>query len=113
MKFVLLGVAAMLATAGVAVAQPAPPPATPPAAPEAGPMGEGGRHGMMHGGPMQGGRHAMRMMERMHSQSKAARFNFVRDDASISIKCADDEPTRACVDAAGILLDKLAAQPAR
>lgn len=115
-KFVVLGAAALLVTAGVAVAQPAGPSAPPagePPNPDAGAMREGGPPGMMHGGPMHGGRHAMRMMERMHNQSKAARFNFVRDDASISIKCADDEPTRACVDAAGVLLDKLAAQPAR
>jgi hypothetical protein len=29
----------------------------------------------------------------------------------IDIKCADDEPTKACVDAANQLLDKIATMP--
>lgn len=79
-------------------------------------MGEGGR-GMAHGmgepgmgGPGMGP-HGMRMG--MMRPPKAAIFHFARGEAEIHIKCADDEPTRACVEAAGILLEKLAAQPAR
>jgi hypothetical protein len=47
----------------------------------------------MHGQPM--------MMQR------AAMFRFRRGDAEIDIKCATDESTQACVEAAGTLIDKL------
>ena len=70
-------------------------------------MGEGGRHDQMHGG-----RHG-RMMEAMRPVSKAARFQFSRGEAEVDIRCAEDEPMRACADAAGVLIDKLAAQPTR
>ena len=43
--------------------------------------------------------------------TKAAVFHLRRGDARVDIKCADDEPTKACVDAATALMDKLAAQP--
>ena len=75
--------------------------------PDAGPIGEGGRHGQMHGG-----RHG-RMMEMMRPVSKAARFEFSRGETEVDIKCAEDEPMRACAEAAGMLLDKLATQPSR
>ncbi|GAC1336934.1 MAG: hypothetical protein NVSMB18_00980 [Acetobacteraceae bacterium] len=39
--------------------------------------------------------------------TKAAVFSFSRGDMQIMIKCADEEPTRACVDAASALIDKL------
>ena len=84
----------MVLAAGVAIAQ------TPNAdAPPQGEMGRGAMehlHGMMHG---------------MHRPppSKAARFMFRKGDAVVAIKCADDEPTKACVDAGSALLDKLAA----
>jgi hypothetical protein len=39
--------------------------------------------------------------------SKAAHFIFERGDARIDVKCADDEPTRACADTISQLLDKL------
>lgn len=99
-----------LLAGGAALAQNAPPPP----APEAGPPGE---HGPMDGA-MEGRRgpppYMMRgMMERaMHMRpSKAASFHFRKGDARVDIKCADDEPTKACVDAASALMDKLAAQP--
>ena len=38
---------------------------------------------------------------------KGARFRFSRGDNTIDVRCADDEPTRACVDATVTLLDKL------
>ena len=75
------------------------------------------------GGPPPGGPMRMREMMRMHEMmmhqrpdwgwrmppSKAAHFHFSRGDNSIDIKCADDESTQACVQAASTLLDKLAA----
>ncbi len=97
------GLAVMLA-AGVAVAQQAPAPdGAPPGGPMGGPMGG---HGEMrpHGHPWMGG-----MMRRMPPPSKAAHFRFRKGDAMVDIKCADDEPTKACVDAGSALLDKLAA----
>lgn len=39
--------------------------------------------------------------------SKAAHFIFERGDARIDVKCADDEPTKACADTITQLLDKL------
>jgi hypothetical protein len=52
------------------------------------------------------------MMEhRMHHPpppSKAAHFRFVHGNDMMDVKCADDEPMRACVDATVALMDKLA-----
>lgn len=39
--------------------------------------------------------------------TKAAHFIFERGDARIDVKCADDEPTKACADTISQLLDKL------
>ena len=44
--------------------------------------------------------------------TKAAVFHIRRGDTRIDVKCADDEPSAACVDAAVRLMDKLGA-PAR
>ena len=112
----LLAVAAATAllAGGVALAQAPTPPADAPPPMERGGMEHGGMdHGRMEG-PM-GGRHGppdrMRaMMEAMHP-SKAASFHLRKGDARVDIKCADDEPTKACIDAASALLDKLATQP--
>ncbi len=113
MGWVATGVGVVLA-AGVAVAQVpnAPPPdAPPPQAPGTrGPMAEMGgdmgpgehRHGW--GGMMRGMRHGP-------PPSKAARFMIRRGDSVVAIKCADDEPMKACVDAGSALLDKLGAMP--
>ena len=61
-------------------------------------------HGPMggHGGYMGMHRPPMMMMQ------KSAGFRFKRDGAEIDIRCAADEPTKACVDAAAVLIDKLA-----
>ena len=108
-KLLLVGAGlAVLAGAGVAVAQ-APAPEAP-----RGPPGEGpgpGMHEHMREhmrGPMggMGGPPGMQM-------TKAARFHFSRGENQVDIRCAADEPTKACVDAASVLLDKLNAQPAR
>lgn len=125
----LAAVLGLTGAAGMALAQPAPPPpATPPAAPQvqapapppppgpgprgpgmAGPEGGPGMHGpmMMEAyGPMRG-------WHRPPPPSRAASFYFQRDDAEIHIQCAEGESTRACVDAASVLLDKVGALPNR
>ena len=107
--------AGALLMAGVAMAQPAPGPnadAPPPPRPgregpgRDGPGHEGpgreGHRGEM-GGPGRGG-----WMRRMMEDGKAARFELRRGDMHIDIKCAADEPMKACVDAATQLLDRVA-----
>jgi hypothetical protein len=103
------------AAGGVALAQNAPAPSTPgavppPAAfaspPPDGPGGRGGPHrpGFWHHMPP--GEHGFM------APSRAASFRFRRGDAMVDVKCAETETTKACVDAAGAMLDKLkAAQP--
>ena len=94
--FILLGTAA-------AHAQSAPsdvPAAPPPGGPEAGMM-----HGPRDGREGYMGMHRPPMMMMMQ---KAAGFRFKRDGAEIDIRCAANEPTKACVDAAAVLIDKLA-----
>ena len=106
------GVAGVMA-AGVAVAQvppggPGAPP--PPGEMQRGEMQRGGEemHGEMHG---RGGWMHRMMEHRMPPPSKAAQFRFRKGDAMVDIKCAEDEPTTACVDAGSALLDKLMAAP--
>ena len=119
MKLALATATALLA-GSVAIAQPASP-AAPPPAPEAAPRDRGPMDGPM--GERRGPPPEMRgeMPRDMHGDmhgvmrhmrpSKAAVFNFRKGDARVFIKCADDEPTKACIDAASALMDKLAAQP--
>lgn len=96
---------AMLA-AGVAVAQ-SPPPGAPPPPPGEMRGPQGGPEGEMRG--PHGGMGMMRAMHDMHHRdSKAAHFRFRKGDAMVDIKCADNEPMKACVDAGSALLDKLA-----
>jgi len=101
----LLSAAAILA-ASAAAAQPAPPPAGPRPGPEAGappPPPPGGPHGGPRG--PRGGPDAP-------PPPKAAHFRLERGDTALDVKCAADEPMRACADIALQLLDKLAALPA-
>jgi len=103
----MLGATAIvLGATGVATAQP-----TPPGAPGVETANEGAPddHPAMRGGPP--GMHPGMM--RMMRPSRAARFHFSRNDGVVDVKCAEDEPMRACVDAASALLDKLAAPQAR
>ncbi len=100
MRYMMLGLAALL-VAGVASAQPAPPNGAPPPGMEGGP-GEHG-HGMGEGRGGHG-----EMMRHMMEGGKAAHFSFRRGDSRVDIKCAADEPMKACVDAAMTLADKLA-----
>ncbi len=92
--FILLGTIA--ANAQVAPGAPPPPP---PGGPEA---------GMMH--PPMGGRGGYLGMHRppMGMMQKSAGFRFKKDGAEIDIRCASDENTKACVDAASVLIDKIA-----
>ncbi len=120
-KTLAFAAAALLGSVTLAAAQPAPPPAPPSNAPDAAaapePMrgmrehmrGEG-RSGMMghHMGGGMGG-----MMGGGMRAPRGAHFVFEREGAAIDLQCADNESTRACVDAAAVLLDKLAPQPAR
>ena len=110
--------------ASSAFAQSPPPPPLPgagapaqaqpmaPAGPEArGPESRGdddrapGRH--FFGGPREHHRMAMRHMRHHRGDKDGASFNFERGDSSVRIKCDDDEPMKACADAAVQLLDKL------
>lgn len=43
----------------------------------------------------------------MEMMTKSAFFRFKRGDSEIDIKCAADESTKACVDAASALIDKV------
>ena len=50
-------------------------------------------------------------MMRMQMQGPAgAHFRFRKGDAVVDIKCAEDEPMKACVEAGTALLDKIASQ---
>jgi hypothetical protein len=92
--FMILGTVAAHAQSPAPDASAAPPP---------GGADGGAMHGSMggHGGYMGMHRRAMMMQ-------KSAGFRFKRDGAEIDIRCAADESTKACVDAAAVLIDKLA-----
>lgn len=53
------------------------------------------------------------MMGMMPPPPRGAHFHFGRGDAVVDVQCAENEPMRACADAASSLLDKLQAAPAR
>ncbi len=106
-KSSVVGVAALLATA--AFAQPPQPPSggSRPAAPGAAPspppqsggqIATGQTPQLTVGGP-QG--------EVPPSLSKAAHFRVEQGDNGIDVKCADEEPMRACADIAMQFLDRL------
>ena len=70
------------------------------------PMPHGMMNPMMMGGPAAGRGMEESMMMHMHPP-KGAVFMFRDGDQHVLIKCADDEPTKACVDGATTLIDKL------
>ncbi len=92
--FILLGAVAANAQGVPAAAPPSPP--------------GGSDSGMMH--PPMGGRGGYMGMHRppMGMMQKSAGFRFKKDGAEIDIRCASDENTKACVDAASVLIDKIA-----
>ena len=49
----------------------------------------------------------------MMPPSRAAAFMIERGDTKIHVRCAENEPMQACVNAASALLDKVASAPAR
>ncbi len=126
-KTLALAAVALLGGITLAAAQPAPPPAPPGAPPAPPPAGQDnpGPDSMrdrMHDGMRGEGRggmmaYRMGMMRGMMGGGmrgpRGARFILERDGALIDLRCANNETTRACVDAAGVLLDKLGSQPAR
>jgi hypothetical protein len=89
----LLGAAAIL-IAGAAVAQPAPPPGGTRPGPEAGAPPGGPRRGPDAPPP-----------------PKAAHFRLERGETAVDVKCADEEPMKACADLTLQMLDRLAALP--
>jgi hypothetical protein len=108
-----LSLLALLAGTSIAVAQQAPNPDGQPGmgAQMTAPAmdGMGGRMGSGRAG-MDRDRMGYRM-GRAYRQS-GTRFRFEKEGVRVDIRCSTMEPTRACVDAAGTLLDKLASQPA-
>jgi hypothetical protein len=92
-----LGIGAgLLATAAIVMAQTPPPsPGGPPNPPYfGGPPGPG--HGPRFGPPMM-----------PPPPSKGAEFRLADGNRRILIKCADDDSTKACMDAVGPVLSKL------
>lgn len=89
---------------------PPPPAAKAEGAPPPPPPGEGPRMDMSprHGG--MGYEDKFRPWHGKGKRSKAAHFRIDRPGNGIDIKCDEDEPMRACVDAAIVLIDKLNAQ---
>lgn len=108
----LLGASALL-FATAAVSQPAPPPPDGPrGGPEAGapPPPPGGRRpGPEVGGPQPPGgpRRGPDASPPPPPPPKGAHFIFERGNAHIDVKCADDEPMKACADITLQMLDKL------
>ncbi|MDL2397441.1 hypothetical protein [Rhizobium mayense] len=117
--FLSIAALTVLLSAGVSFAQQAPnaatptPPAQQPAQPETAPTANPphppamGQHrpdddammmrGGWHGGPM----------NHRPMLSKAARFRIENGDVKIDVKCADDEPMKACADEVNQILDRL------
>jgi len=121
-KILVLATVAVLGGTTLVAAQPAP--GTPPGGgPGAGPEAGAGEMGRMRpSGPMGEGRMGEGRMGEMREMMmrrgrmrgpEGAHFTFERDGAVIDLRCADNETTRACVDAAAVLLEKLAPAAAR
>lgn len=113
MKAIIGAGFALALLAGNALAQtPLPPPEMSPPLGDNGPMDAhralddqaGGRDG-------DGDMRPHRMGHFRPPASKAARFHIETGDADIGIKCADDEPMKACADFTLQVLDKIAAMP--
>ncbi|HYZ63745.1 MAG TPA: hypothetical protein VE650_14950 [Acetobacteraceae bacterium] len=107
---VLIGAALLASVAigagGAAMAQTVPGAPGSPGGPgfPPGPPGFGEREGHGGFGEHEGHGPGMHMMRH---PPRSAVFAFRRGETRVFIKCSDDEPTRACVDAASALLDKL------
>ena len=108
MKVIIGAGLAVALLAGNAFAQSAPPP--PEAPPPGGPM-DARMPPDQGGGRDDGDMRPHRMGHFRPPPSKAARFHIETGDADIGIKCADDEPMKACADFTLQVLDKIAAMP--
>lgn len=121
MKIIAFSAAGLVILSGIALAQeqPAPPPPPPSASFDAGPMDDAppppprgpGRHGergpMGGHGPV-GGRDGERPPP---PPSKAAHLRLEKGDLKLDVKCAEDEPMKACADIAMQLLDRATPKP--
>ncbi|MCZ7486752.1 hypothetical protein [Rhizobium rhizogenes] len=107
MKKLVIAGAAFLIAAGSSFAQQPPPPPTPGAA-DAGPRADAppppppGPDGPKHAG-WRDGPHG----KRMPPPSKAAHFRLEDGERKIDVKCADDEPMKACADIMMQIIDKM------
>jgi hypothetical protein len=115
-SLILSGLALTFFTGAVLAQSPAPPPpgASAQAEQKAPPPPPGGGPDAMDEGP--GGPPPPPGGPRGHHPpppppSKAAHFRLERGDMALDVKCADDEPMKACADIALQMLDKLQAQP--
>lgn len=113
MKSLILTALAVAIGTGAALAQAAPPP--PPGGPAAGrpgtdapppPPPPGGPRGAMDGPPPPPG---MRAPPPPPPPSRAAHFRVEQGDMKVDVKCAADEPMKACAELAMQLVDKVAA----
>ena len=102
--------AVLLVGTSVAAAQPAPNPDGQPGT--GAPMMAPGMDGHMGDGRPGMGRAMMGYRMGRAYVPSGARFRFEKEGARVDICCSMMEPTHACVDAAAVLLDKLANQPA-
>jgi hypothetical protein len=80
--------------------------------PSGGPGGPDRGPGMWHDMDQMGPGRFEPGMRGMRHPPRAAVFMMSRGDTRMMIKCSDDEPTRACVDAASALIDKLGSSTA-
>ena len=105
-SFLVAGLAIVTATA--AMAQPATGPGPTSGAVESPGRGdpEGGRHYGEQRGEYRGEYRGMGMRTIMEA-GRGARFEIRRGDTRIDVKCAPDEPMKACVEAATVLFDKV------
>ncbi len=112
MKAIIGAGFALALLAGHALAQSATqPPEPPPPSGDNGPMEARMSPDDQAGGRDGGDMRPRRMGHFRPLPSKAARFHIETGEANIGIKCADDEPMKACADFTLQVLDKIAAMP--
>ncbi len=112
MKAIIGAGLALALLTGNALAQGAPlPPEAPPFLDGDGPMNAHRPPDDPAGGREGGDMRPHRMGHLGPPPSKAARFHIETGGADIGIKCADDEPMKACADFTLQVLDKIAAMP--
>ena len=100
--FTAIATSALVASIAMAQTPPPPPDGGPPPPPPPNGM-DGGRGpgGFMHDGFRHGHRPPM------PPPLKAAVFRFRAGDRSVFVKCAEDEPTKACTDAVAAMMQSI------